>query len=123
MYNELCQTQECGATNQIASFVISVTSHNFVHIIYRANSHRARDVGNIIIEFHWHTSLYMYTMYQIPFPRVLGSGARDYFSIRSIIMIVFFRKNTDKSVWLEALTPYPMAHSAAKTRTIAAIAV
>ena len=46
VYNELCQTQECGATNQIASFVISVTSHDFAHIIYRANLHRARDVGN-----------------------------------------------------------------------------
>ena len=32
VYNELCQTQECGATNQIASFVISVTSHDFAHI-------------------------------------------------------------------------------------------
>ena len=31
---ELCQTQECGATNQI---VISVTLHDFTHIIYRAN--------------------------------------------------------------------------------------
>ena len=46
VYNELCQTQECGATNQIASFVISVTSHNFAHIIYRANLQYARDVGN-----------------------------------------------------------------------------
>ena len=46
VYNELCQTQECGATNQIASFVISVTSHDFAHIIYRANLHCASDVGN-----------------------------------------------------------------------------
>ena len=46
VYNELCQTQECGATNQIASFVISTTSHDFVHIIYRANLHSASDVGN-----------------------------------------------------------------------------
>ena len=44
VYNELCQTQECGATNQIASFVISVTSHDFAHIIYRANLHCASDV-------------------------------------------------------------------------------
>ena len=40
------QTQECGATNQIASFVISVTSHDFAHIIYRASLHCASDVGN-----------------------------------------------------------------------------
>ena len=48
VYNELCmcQTQECGATNQIASFVISVTSHDFAHIIYRVNLHCAHDVGN-----------------------------------------------------------------------------
>ena len=46
VYNELCQTQECGATNQIASFVISVTSHDFAHIIYHANLHCASDVGN-----------------------------------------------------------------------------
>ena len=46
MYNELCQTQECGTTNQIASFVISATSHDFVHIIYRANLHCASDVVN-----------------------------------------------------------------------------
>ena len=46
VYNELCQTQECGATNQIASFVISITSHDFAHIIYRTNLHCARDVGN-----------------------------------------------------------------------------
>ena len=46
VYNELCQTQECGATNQIASFVISGTSHDFAHIIYRANLHCASDVGN-----------------------------------------------------------------------------
>ena len=41
---ELCQTKECGATNQIASFVISVTSHDFTHIMYHTNLHCARDV-------------------------------------------------------------------------------
>ena len=46
VYNELCQTQEFGTTNQIAWFVISVTSHDFAHIIYRANLHYACDVGN-----------------------------------------------------------------------------
>ena len=46
VYNELCQTQECGATNQIASFVISVRSHDFAHIIYCAKLHCASEVGN-----------------------------------------------------------------------------
>ena len=72
VYNELCQTQECGATNQIASFVISVTSHDFVHIIYTAQIYTVHMTWVIIIEFHWHNSLY--TMLPDPFLAYWGLG-------------------------------------------------
>ena len=71
VYNELFQTLECGATNQIAWFVNSITSVRYVQEF----SHFSRDYETLItlyvvtltiIEFHWNNS--MYTMLPDPIP-------------------------------------------------------